>query len=156
RRFLAADFSGVESRLTAWLSGEQSKVNQWARFDASGNPKDEPYYLLGIRLGLPEETARAIGKVCDLAFEYMGSVVAYRTLDHKTTLTDEEIQKFKHRWRDEHPQTVKFWKMLTRAAVRAMQRPGVTIPCGRVSFTYDGEMFLRMRLPSGRDLAYPA
>src|SRR5215831_5346305 len=137
-RFLAADFSGVESRLTAWLSGEQSKVNQWARFDASGNPKDEPYYLLGIKLGLPEETARAIGKVCDLAFGYMGSVGAYRALDHKTTLTDEEIQKFKHRWRDEHPRTVKFWKMLTRAAVRAMQKPGVTIPCGRVSFTYDG------------------
>jgi RecA-family ATPase len=155
-RFLAADFSGVESRITAWLAGEQRKVAQWARFDATGNPKEEPYYLLGIKLGQPEEEARAKGKVCDLAFGYMGSVGAYRALDHKTTLTDEEIQKLKYRWRDEHPQIVKFWKMLTRASVRAMQRPGTTVACGRVSFTYDGEMFLRMRLPSGRDLAYPA
>jgi hypothetical protein len=155
-RFLAADYSGIESRTTAWLAGEQRKVNQWAKFDATGNPKYEPYYLLGIQLGLPEETARAIGKVCDLAFGYMGSVGAYRALDHKTTLTDDEIQKLKHRWRDEHPNIVRFWKMLVRASVRAMNQPGVTIPCGRLSFTYDGEMFLRMRLPSGRDLAYPA
>jgi DNA polymerase bacteriophage-type len=155
-RFIAADFSGVESRITAWLAGEQRKVDQWARFDVTGNPKDEPYYLLGIKLGQPEEEARAKGKVGDLAFGYMGSVGAYRALDHKTTLTDEEIQKLKYRWRDEHPQIVKFWKMLTRASVRAMQRPGTTVACERVSFTYDGEMFLRMRLPSGRDLAYPA
>src|SRR5262245_26620779 len=154
-RFLAADFSGVESRGTAWLSGEQSKINAWARFDATGNPKDEPYYLLGIKLGQPEETARTIGKIADLAFGYMGGPGAYRALDHKTTLTDEEIQKLKYRWRDEHPRTVKFWKMLVTASVRAMQKPGVTIPCGRVSFTYDGAMFLRMHLPSGRDLAYP-
>ena len=42
-----------------------------------------------------------------------------------------------------------------RTSAHAMRRPSATIPCGRVSFTYDGETFLRMRLPSGRDLAYP-
>src|SRR5262245_62670306 len=71
-RFLAADYSGVESRITGWVAGEQAKVNLWTRFDATGDPKDEPYYNLGIKFGLPEEKARAIGKVCDLAFGYMG------------------------------------------------------------------------------------
>jgi DNA polymerase bacteriophage-type len=44
-RFIAADFSGVESRLTAWLAGEQSKIDQWAKFDQTGKPEDEPYYI---------------------------------------------------------------------------------------------------------------
>src|SRR5262249_30087332 len=39
-------------------------------------------------------------------------------------------------------------------SVRAVQRPGITVPCGRVSFSYDG-MFLRMHLPRGRSIAYP-
>jgi len=137
------------------VAGEQAKVNQWTRFDATGDPKDEPYYKLGIKFGLPEEKARAIGKVCDLAFGYMGSVGAYRALDPNTPLTDEEIKALRDLWRKEHPHIVRFWKMLMRASAHAMKRPGVTVPCGRVSFTYDGEMFLRMRLPSGRDLAYP-
>ena len=154
-RFLAADYSGIESRTTGWVAGEQAKVNQWTRFDATGDPKDEPYYKLGIKFGLPEEKARAIGKVCDLAFGYMGSVGAYRALDPNTPLTDEEIKALRDLWRKEHPHIVRFWKMLMRASAHAMKRPGVTVPCGRVSFTYDGEMFLRMRLPSGRDLAYP-
>jgi len=154
-RFLAADFSGVESRITGWVAGEHAKVNEWTRFDATGDPKDEPYYKLGIKFGLPEEKARAIGKICDLAFGYMGSVGAYRALDPHTTLTDEEIKALRDLWRKEHPHVVRFWKMLMRASAHAMKRPGATIPCGRVSFTYDGEMFLRMRLPSGRDLSYP-
>src|SRR5262245_47392267 len=153
-RLLAADFSGVESRTTAWLSGQQSKVDQWARFDATGDPQDEPYYILGKRLGQPEETARAIGKTADLAFGYMGSVGAWQKLAPGDTSSEEQIQRYKQGWRDEHPETVRFWRALDRAAVRAIQRPGETIGCGRVSFTYDGT-FLRMRLPSGRDISYP-
>jgi DNA polymerase bacteriophage-type len=153
-RLLAADFSGVESRITAWLSGQQSKVDQWAKFDQTNDPANEPYYLLGKRLGQPEETARAVGKTADLAFGYMGSVGAWRVLAPNDTSSDEQIQRFKHSWRDEHPETVKFWRKLERAPARAIQRPGETIACGRVSFTYDST-FLRMHLPSGRDLAYP-
>lgn len=32
-RLIAADFSGVESRLTAWISGQQSKLDAWVKFD---------------------------------------------------------------------------------------------------------------------------
>src|SRR5262249_41875878 len=124
------------------------------RFDATGDPQDEPYYILGKRLGQPEEAARAIGKTADLAFGYMGSVGAWQKLAPGDTSSEEQIQRYKQGWRDEHPETVRFWRALDRAAVRAIQRSGETIGCGRVAFTYDGT-FLRMRLPSGRDLAYP-
>jgi hypothetical protein len=50
-RLIIADFSGIESRVTAWISGQQSKIDQWAKFDRTGDPKDEPYYILGRALG---------------------------------------------------------------------------------------------------------
>jgi RecA-family ATPase len=153
-RLLIADFSGVESRITAYLSGQQSKVDAWALFDSTKDKKLEPYYQIGKRLGQSEETARSIGKTADLAFGYSGGVGAWRRLAHDSKLSDAEIDVLKNRWRDAHPQTVKFWNMLSAASVRAVQRPGTTVPCGRVSFAYDGT-FLRMKLPSGRSIAYP-
>jgi DNA polymerase len=79
-RLLIGDFSGVESRVLAWASGQQSKLDQWAKFDCTGNPVDEPYYLLGRSCGRPEECARSIGKTADLAFGYMGGVGAWDRL----------------------------------------------------------------------------
>jgi DNA polymerase len=154
-RFIAADFSGIESRVTAWLSGQQSKLDQWAKFDSTKNPEDEPYYVLGKRLGLPSEQARGIGKTADLAFGYMGGKGAWRKLagpDDKAT--DEEIKQRQQSWRSAHPETVRFWRGLESAAVRAIEKPGQVFECKRVAFECAGE-FLFMRLPSGRRLSYP-
>jgi DNA polymerase len=73
-RLLVGDFSGIESRVTAWVSGQQSKLEQWATFDRTGDPKDEPYYIFGScsKCCQPEESARAIGKNSDLAFGFQG------------------------------------------------------------------------------------
>src|SRR5262249_25918235 len=108
-RLFIADYSGVESRLTAHISGQQSKENQWARFDQTRDPKDEPYFIVGKKSGESDETARPIGKTCDLAFGYSGGVGAFRRLAPNTTLSDAQIEALKNRWREEHPQTVRFW-----------------------------------------------
>ena len=76
-RLITADFSGIESRVTAWLSGEQSKIDQWAKFDRTGAPEDEPYFILGKKFGLSGEQVRPTGKTADLAFGYMGAVGAW-------------------------------------------------------------------------------
>jgi len=76
-RLLIGDFSGIESLVLAWVSGQQSKLEQWAKFDRTGDPKDEPYYRLGRSCGRPEESARSIGKTADLAFGYMGGPGAW-------------------------------------------------------------------------------
>jgi DNA polymerase len=155
RRFLLADFSGVESRIGAWVAGESSKAKQWKRFDDTGDPKTEPYYILGLKFGLPEDTARKIGKVADLAFLYCGSIGAWRNLSKDDGRSDKDILALRDLWRNAHPNIVRMWKMCERAALRAMHNPGATIPAGMLSFRYDGEFFLFMRLPSGRELAYP-
>jgi DNA polymerase len=154
-RLIAADFSGIESRVTAWLSGEQSKLDRWAKFDQSGDPHDEPYFRLGQTFGLSGDLARKIGKTADLAFGYAGGPGAWKRLagdDDKSSEAD--IRGFQHAWKRAHPETVRLWRALDHAAVRAVQKPGEIFKCKRLAFSYDGT-FLRMHLPNGREIAYP-
>jgi DNA polymerase len=154
-RLITADFSGVESRVTAWVSGQQSKLDQWAEFDRTQAPEDEPYSILGSKFGLPREQARAVGKTADLAFGYMGAVGAWRKLaPPDDASTEAEIRQRQQAWRNAHPETVRFWRALERAAIKAVQTPGTTVPCKRVAFRRDRD-FLFMKLPSGREIAYP-
>jgi hypothetical protein len=55
RRLIIGDLSGIESRGTAWVAGQQSKLDQWRKFDLTGAAEDEPYYILGRKLGLEGE-----------------------------------------------------------------------------------------------------
>jgi DNA polymerase len=152
-RLIAADFSGVESRLTAWVSGQQSKIDEWANYDRTQRAEDEPYYLNGLRMEAANK--RGDGKVSDLAFGYMGSVGAWRKLSPNDPRSDDEIKKLQQLWRRLHPETVKFWYALDRAAKGATASPGeVRTVNNKVAFEHDGA-FLWMTLPSGRRLAYP-
>src|SRR5262249_1319714 len=155
QRLTAADLSGIESRVTAWISNQQSKLDQWAKFDRTKDPEDEPYYVVGKTLGVAPAKARTIGKTADLAFGYMGGVGAWKKLaGEDDTSTEDEIKQRQQAWRRAHPDTAKFWGRLNRAAIQAVRKPGSPIECGRVTFAYDGT-FLYMQLPSGRFLTYP-
>jgi DNA polymerase bacteriophage-type len=150
-RLLIADFSGVESRMLAWLAGEKTKLDAWRKFDETSNPDDEPYQILGKQFGLDRDA----GKVADLAFQYMGGVGAYRNLSGDEDLSDDDVKARQQAWRKAHPQTQKFWRALDQAAQFAVQCPGQTIKVNaRISFRCEGD-FLKMNLPSGRSISYP-
>ena len=154
-RLLIGDFSGVESRVLAHVSGQQSKLDQWAKYDRTGDPKDDPYYQLGIGCGQPEDTARSIGKTADLAFGYMGGPGAWdRLAPDDDASSDTDKKRYQQTWRRLHPQTVKFWGDINRAAIQAVRKPGTVFTCRQLSFAYDGD-FLRITLPNGRALSYP-
>jgi DNA polymerase len=157
RKLIIADFSGIESRMTAWVSGQQSKLDQWATFDRSGNPEDEPYHITGHKIfGLPKDRAREPGKTGDLAFGYMGGLGAWLKLAPPgDTSTEIEIKRRQQTWRRAHPHTVRFWHALDRAAKTAVRHPGRIVSCRCLAFRYCADSFLRMRLPNGRKIAYP-
>jgi DNA polymerase bacteriophage-type len=100
-----------------------------------------------------ESPERGVGKVCDLAFGYMGGLGAWRKFEPEK-FTDDEVQQFKNEWRATHPKIKRFWYDVDRAAWTAVHERGRVITCGRVAFKCSGA-FLFLKLPSGRKLAYP-
>jgi DNA polymerase len=159
---VGADFSAIESRVLAWAADEMWKVECYRHFDATQDPKDEPYCTTACKLlRVPEgsitpadKDARAIGKTADLALGYMGSVNAWRKFDSSDRYSDDQIKQFVTEWRAAHPKIKQFWYDLDRAAWDAVHERGRTVDCGPVAFHCTGA-FLFLKLPSGRTLAYP-
>jgi DNA polymerase bacteriophage-type len=58
-------------------------------------------------------------------------------------------------WRDAHPAIVAFWSSIERALGMAVRNTGKSYRAGRVTFDRQSN-WLRIRLPSGRFLSYPA
>jgi hypothetical protein len=155
-RLIAGDLSGIESRVTAFLARQESKLAQWAKFDETQDPEDEPYTILGRQIGFGGEQARALDKVADLAFGYQGGLGAWKKLAPADDNSSEsEVKERQQAWRTAHPKVVQFWYALDRAAITALQKPGLVFAAGRVAFAYDGREFLHMELPAGRRIAYP-
>jgi DNA polymerase len=159
RVLIGADFSAIESRVLAWLAGEEWKLDTYRQYDATGNPEFEPYCVMASqalkRKVTPDDDAgRAFGKVYDLAFGFGGGVGAWRKFDPSGTYSDAEIERFKTAFRTSHRATVKFWHALERAAHRCVYT-GAQINLGnRFAFAMESGTLL-MTLPSGRRLAYP-
>jgi DNA polymerase bacteriophage-type len=159
-QLIGADFSSVESRVSAWISAEEWKLDAYRRFDATQDPCDEPYCITACKiLRVPDGTfnaqspERKVGKTCDLAFGYQGGLNAWRKFE-PDRFSDAEVEQLKQEWRAAHPQIKKFWYAIDRAAWQAVRQREQVILCGRLLLKCTG-MFLFIKLPSGRKLAYP-
>jgi DNA polymerase len=154
-RLLIGDFSGVESRCLAFVSGQQSKLEQWAKFDRTGDVNDDPYVVIGRSFGHPDDKARAFGKIGDLAFGYQGGVGAWKSFAPEDDASSEAtIKVYRDKWRAKHPRTEAFWYAVDRAAINAVQHPGIEYQVRQLKFCFE-QPFLRIVLPSGRALSYP-
>jgi DNA polymerase len=156
---IGADFSAIGSRVLAWLTGEEWKLDTYRQYDATGNPEFEPYCVMASqalkRTVTPDdEIGRTFGKTYDLAFGFGGGRGAWRKFDSSDAYSDAEIEGFKIAFRNSHRATVKFWHALERSVHRCV-RTGMPITLGNCfSFSMEnGTLFLT--LPSGRRLAYP-
>jgi DNA polymerase bacteriophage-type len=157
---IGADFSSIESRILAWIAGEDWKLDAYRRYDATRDPRDEPYCATACRIFrvspgtyATDDPERAVGKTCDLAFGFMGGLGAWRKFE-PDRFTDAEVEQFKKEWRAAHPQIKRFWYDVDRAAWTAVRGRGEVVRCGSVAFKCDGA-FLQLKLPSGRKLFYP-
>jgi DNA polymerase len=157
---IGADFGSIESRVLAWVANEQWKLDSYRRFDASHDSRDEPYCVTACKIfGKPlgtytkDSPERSIGKICDLAFGYMGGLGAWRKFE-PDKFSDQEVEQFKKEWRTAHSNIKKYWSRLDRAAWTAVQQRGRVVRCGPVVLKSTG-MFLQLKLPSGRKLSYP-
>src|SRR5262249_16320104 len=157
-RYLGMDYSGIESCVLAALVGERWKVEQWKKFFRTRDPHDDPYFIIGKWLGFADDIARDYGKIVDLAFGYGGSIGAWRRFAPPgDTTSDEQIKKYRDIWRQRHPATRQYLKVLDAGALVAVRSKAVT-PIGRLTlYCQDvaGHNWFYIRLPSGRSIPYP-
>jgi DNA polymerase bacteriophage-type len=146
-KLVGGDLNAIESRLSAWVADEKWKLDAYRRFDATKDPRDEPYCVTACQIfhkppgsfdkNSPE---RSIGKTCELAFQYQGGKHAWRKFE-PGKYTDAEVEMFKTKWRAAHPATVKFWRHIDNAAVLAVRERGQIVRCGRIDLKSTGAFF---------------
>jgi DNA polymerase len=163
---VCADFSSIESRITAWLAGETWKLENFRRFDATGDKDLDLYRVLAHRM-LHKSTPvsaitaaeRQLGKCAELACGFAGGVGAWRRIAHDADdRSDAEVLTIIKQWRDAHPAICAFWHQLAQA-VRVAIRTGRPIlvaatPRPPIVAAFDGQT-LTITLPNGRALTYP-
>ena len=72
-------------------------------------------------------------------------------LPYKTFVTCDAIKRM---WRKAHPKLVSYWKEIEVAVRQAVANPKTTVMCRKLKFRRSGS-WLRVGLPSGRQLTYP-
>lgn len=152
-RFIVADYSAIEARLTAYLAGEQ-----W-RLEAFRQGKDIYCASASAMFHVPVEKhgvnghLRQKGKIAELALGYGGSVGALKAMGAlEMGLDGEELPALVGAWREANPAIVSFWWAVDRAALNAVSNRTVSETHG-ITFEYRSGM-LFITLPSGRRLAY--
>lgn len=141
-----ADFSQIEARCLAWLSGQLDMLAVFA------DPTQDPYVYAASRQGSDN---RNFGKVLVLALGYgMGVVRFIATAKlYGVTLTEAEAAVAVSTWRADNRQTVDFWYDCDRAARDAIRNPGKRVNVRSVSFAmWQGHLLVK--LPSGHKLIY--
>lgn len=159
-----ADFSAIEARVIAWLSGEEWVLDVFRThgkiYEATASQMfNIPFER--IKKGNPEYSYRQKGKVATLALGYQGgtgSLISMGAL--RNGLTEEELPDIVERWRRANPNIVNFWYAVDAAAREAVNT-GRTIELwdGRLAFARECDPandldFLTIRLPNGRKLYY--
>jgi DNA polymerase len=163
-RFIIGDLSMIEARVLAWLAGDADKLERFRQYDL-GLGRDiycvtaeQVLGLSGLHAKSPE---RQLGKQFELGLGFkMGPdkllfVIRKARIPDTEWISLENTTRWVQTWRAKNPRIVVYWEHLNAAALAAVRNPGVVFPCRSVSFRVDNDVLL-LRLPSGRDLSYPA
>ena len=152
-KFIVSDFSSIEARVLAYLSGEQHTMDSFARGeDIYCATASAMFHKPVVKHGINGEL-RQKGKIAVLACGYGGSVGALKAMGALDMgLQEEELQPIVDAWRAANPHITKFWWDVDRAVKEVIRTKGTREVRG-IRFFYKSQL-LFIHLPSGRDLAY--
>lgn len=162
-KFVVADFSAIESRVIAWLAGEQWVNEVFATHGKIYEATASQMFHVPIEKivkGNPEYSLRQKGKVATLALGYQGGTAALIAMGALNMgLAEEELPDIVQRWRNANPRIRDLWYAVEQAVLTTMQTAQPQGINGLI-FRYEGELmygqsFLTVQLPSGRKLFYP-
>lgn len=164
KKLIVADYAGVEGRGLAWAAGQQDLVEALRHgkdtyVDMAAKIYDKPPLRLKDHDKGVTERERAVGKQANLGCGYgMGWVRFQETVFEKEgiELSEGMARKTVDTFRSTYSHIKKWWYRLERAAMETVSTGRPTRVRTRncsIRFRIDGK-FLRVRLPSGRDLSY--
>jgi DNA polymerase len=161
---ICADLGAIESRIPAWLAGEEWKLATFREYDRTGDERLHIYRQTAARMLQKDVLAitkpeRQLGKAGELSAGFGGSVGAWRRIAHDEDIrSDAEVLAYVKQWRDAHPAIRALWRELAQAARVAIRtgRPILVAAAPRPPITaaFDGYT-LTLTLPSGRMITYP-
>lgn len=152
-RFIVSDFSAIEARVVAYLSGEKWRMKV---FEDGGDiycaSASQMFGVPVVKHGVNGHL-RQKGKIAELALGYGGSTGALKSMGAlEMGLKEEELQPLVDMWRETNPHITSFWKECERSAMLAIKGQPQKLKCGVSFYKQSGILFVG--LPSGRKLAY--
>lgn len=152
-RFLVADFSAIEARVLAWLSGEEWRLNVFSSHGKIYEASASAMFHVPIKEIQKGSLLRQKGKIAELALGYGGSVGALTSMGALNMgLEEEELTSLVSSWRSANPHITQFWWDVDAAAIKAVTEKKQT-RVGKISFEYKSGI-LFVTLQSGRKLSY--
>ncbi len=152
KTFLCADFSSIEARVLAWLTGHKQDLEALEKgkdlyVETASKIYNKPYEEI-------TEEERFVGKIAVLSLGYQGWVTAFKEMavGYGGNIEEEKIIEIIKAWRLSHQVVVDYWKNIEQAALKAVKEKK-TYVYGKIVFGIVGD-FLKCKLPSGRLLSY--
>ena len=152
-RFVVADFSAIEARVLAWLSGEQWRLDVFSSHGKIYEASASSMFHVPMEEITKTSPLRQKGKLAELGLGFggaSGALVSMGALD--MGLTEEELPPLVAAWRKANPHMVQFWWDVDAAAIKAVTEKQKT-KVGKIIFEYKSAI-LFITLPSGRKLSY--
>lgn len=148
------DFSAIEARVLAWLSGEDWVLDTFRNGgDIYCATATQMFHKPVEKHGQNAEL-RQRGKIATLALGYGGGVSALDAMGGKRLgMTEQEEADTVRKWRDANPKIVRFWSQVENAA-KECTITKATVRLGLLEFRMQGKT-MTIQLPSGRLISYP-
>ena len=152
-RFIVSDFSAIEARVLAWLSGEEWRIELFEQGGDIYCKSASKMFGVPVEKNGVNKELRQKGKIAELALGYNGGVNALKSFGAVAMgIQESELKPMVDKWREANPNIVRLWKMLDKVAKYVVTKKA-SYECYGLKFSYErGIMFIE--LPSGRRLAY--
>jgi len=151
--FCVADYSAIEARVIAWISGEQWRLEVFRTHGKIYEASASKMFNVPMALVTKDSEYRSRGKVAELALGYQGAAGALAQMGgEKMGLSESEMKEIVKVWRGANKEIVDLWKDVEGAAKACVKKEASVIKRGLL-FQYRRGA-LSIRLPSGRKLFY--
>jgi len=158
-KFICADFSSIEAIATPWVAGEYQLIDKIAK--GLDQYKVMASNMFNVDYDDVTDEQRQIGKIVILACGYAGG---YRALlgmaeNYGIELDEDAAKHYVKLFRMARKNLTYTWSAFGHAAMESVCTPGREIlvklyGSARLFFLFD-KRYLRLKLPSGRELFYP-